>query len=107
MFVAMVRPRVTSVVFRISQPLPVFTDKQTSRTSHWGHKRQSKRRAISCTTLIHIVQSPLDDLSDYRHDGSLAVLPVTGNKEIVPSELNQGTEAAPQRSRGEPVSPYS
>ncbi len=49
-------------------------------------------------------ESLLDEVSDYRH-GAFRCVGIAGNKETVRTE--RSAEAALQRCRGEPVSPYS
>jgi hypothetical protein len=63
-----------------------------------------KRHAITRATLNDIVQSLLDEVSDYRMARSGAS-GIAGNKETVRTE--RGAEATPQRCRGERASPYS
>jgi hypothetical protein len=63
-----------------------------------------KRQAITSTTLNDIVRSLLDEVSDCRHARSGAS-GIAGDKKTV--RTDRGAEAAPQRCRGERVSPYS
>jgi len=62
-----------------------------------------KRPAITCATLNDIVQSLLDEVSEYAMARSGAS-GIAGNETV---RTERGVEAAPQRCRGEQASPYS
>jgi hypothetical protein len=54
---------------------------------------ESEAARITSTTLDDIVQSLLDEVSDYRH-GAFRCVGIAGNKQTVRTE--RGAEAAPQ-----------